>query len=131
VTPAPATWVCPGCSGQVHAEGATERDPLRCEDCSARYRHPRLALLLSLVLPGLGSLYQRRWLWGGLVLVAGTGAFVWTVWRLAVHLLAAWEGTVRFTAMLGDSALGIALVMLSYGVDVLVVWLLRNRLHEY
>jgi hypothetical protein len=90
-----------------------------------------LALLLSLALPGLGSIYQRRWLWGSAVLLGGTAAFAWTVWRLAVHLLAAWNDTVNFKAMLWESALGIALVLLSYGVDVLVVWLLRGRLQQY
>ncbi len=127
-------WACPDCNGAVRAEGATERSPLLCVGCGARYRHPRLALLLSLVLPGLGSLYLRRWVWGGIVFLTGTGTFLWAVWRLKVHLTDAWGKTElqaiqpTIQAMLGDTALGLGLLMLAFGLDVLVVWLLRDRL---
>ncbi len=123
--------------------GGTERDPLQCGGCDARYRHPRLALLLSLALPGLGSLYLRRRLWGGAVLAVGTGAFVWTVWRLAVQLriiaaapAASLKGIPErigadLQPLLQDASLGIGVVMLAYAVDVAVVWLMRDHLQRW
>jgi hypothetical protein len=111
--------------------GSTERDPLQCDGCDARYRHPRLALLLSLALPGLGSLHQRRRLWGAAVFALGTGAFVWTVWRLAVQLRSIARGATDLLPMLQDASLGIGVVMLAYAADVAVVWLRRDHLQRW
>jgi hypothetical protein len=109
---------------------ASEREPVVCRKCEARYRHPRLALLLSAMLPGLGSLAQRRYVWGAVMLLAGSGAFLWTLWRMAVHLQVIAAGSSDLVPLLQDAALGMGLVMLSYGLDVAVVWLLRNRLQR-
>jgi hypothetical protein len=111
--------------------GTTERDALQCGGCGARYRHPRLALLLSVTLPGLGSLLQRRRLWGGTVFVVGTGAFVWTVWRLAVQLRTIARGATDLLPLLQDASLGIGVVMLAYALDVAVVWLRRDHLQRW
>jgi hypothetical protein len=111
--------------------GSTERDPLQCDGCDARYRHPRFALLLSLALPGLGSFNQRRRLWGGAVFVVGTGAFVWTVWRLAVQLRTILQGATDLLPLLQDASLGIGVVMLAYAMDVAVVWLWRDHLQRW
>lgn len=124
------SWRCPACGGVVRMTGTNERSPLECDGCDARYRHPRLALLLSLALPGLGSLYQRRSLWGGTVFVAGTGAFVWTLWRLVVQLRAIVEGATDLLPLLQDASLGTGVVMLAYALDITVVWLRRDHLQR-
>jgi len=110
--------------------GASERQPLVCQDCNARFRHPRVALLLSATLPGLGSLSQRRYLWGGALFLGGTGAFMWTLWRLAVQLKAIAAGSNDLKPLLQDAALGIGIVMLSYALDFASVWLRRGSLRR-
>ena len=122
---------CPECGGEARPEGITEREPVRCADCGRRYRNPRLALLLSLALPGLGSLYLGRRIWGGAVLLSGTAAFGWTVFRMYVHIHRAWVSSLAdIGAIVADSTLGVVLVLLSYSVDVLVLWLRRGSLVE-
>jgi hypothetical protein len=121
-------WTCPACGGEVRA-GSTEREPVRCGGCGAGYRHPRLALLLSLALPGLGSIVQGRRIWGLAVLAFGTGAFLGALWRLVVHLRVALGGAEPdLVRLLADAGIGIALVVAAYLADLLVVWLRRDRL---
>ena len=123
------TWVCPHCGGVVRPSGPTEREPLRCDDCGVRYRHPRMALLLSLVLPGLGSIYLGHRLWGAAILVAGTAAFLGALGRLAVHFTRVLGGAAPdLRGMIAESAIGVGAVLLSYGLDLLRIWLRRDRL---
>jgi len=122
-------WTCPACGGRVTPQGATERDPVACERCAARYRHPRMALILSMVLPGLGSIYLRRYVRGYALLGFGTAAFLGTLARMAMYLLAAYRGGPQpVLAFAADAAIGIGLVVVAYGVDLLVVWRDRRRL---
>jgi hypothetical protein len=113
----------------VVPEGQTEREPVRCLACGARYRNPRLAILLSLALPGLGSIRQRHPIWGTTILVLGTGAFLWTVWRIFEHVRTVMStDRPQLLRLLLEAGLGTGLVILTYLVDLLVVWLRRNRL---
>jgi len=128
--PAPArTWNCPACAGSVGPAGPTERDGLVCERCAARYRHPRMALILSMVLPGLGSIYLRRTLRGVAALGFGSAAFLGTLARMATYLLAAYRGEPQSIAVfVRDAAIGNGLVIAAYAFDLALVWRDRGRL---
>ena len=120
---------CPDCDGPIRAVGPTERQPLQCESCDARFQNPRLAFLLSLVLPGLGSIYQRRLMWGVPVLLAGTGAFGWAVWRIGIRMLHVWESNeIDLAGLIHDATVGVLLVVLAFVADLLVIWVLRDHL---
>lgn len=122
-------WTCTACGGSVVPEGVTEREPVRCRACGARYRHPRLAILLSLALPGLGSIRQRHRIWGTTILVLGSGAFLWTVWRIFDHVRRVMSTDhPQLLRLLVEAGTGTGLVILAYLVDLLVVWLRRNQL---
>ena len=124
-----ARWVCPECGGDVRAEGRTEREAVRCGGCGVRFRHPRMAVLLSLALPGLGSIHQRHRLFGAAVMGFGSAAFGGTVWRIFQHLRQVLvEGVADVAGILVDSAIGTGLVILAYLLDLLVVWVRRGRL---
>jgi hypothetical protein len=88
-----------------------------------------MALILSMVLPGLGSIYLRRYLRGLAALGFGSAAFLGTLARMATYLLAAYRGepqsVLAFTA---DAAIGTGLVVLAYAFDLLAVWRDRGRL---
>ena len=61
--------------------------------------------------------------------MAGTLAFVWTVWRMGVHVYRAAAGEESdLVAFLAEVALGTGLVIASYLVDLGVVWLRRGKL---
>ncbi len=122
-------WACPECGGDVRPEGRTEREPVRCGACGARFRHPRMAVLLSLALPGLGSIHQRHRFFGAAVMGFGSAAFGATVWRIFHHLRRVLvEDVADVAGILVDSAIGTGLVVLAYLVDLLVVWARRGRL---
>ena len=125
------SWPCPQCDGVVRQVAPTEREPLRCDRCGARFRHPRMAMLLSCVLPGLGSIVQRRWLWGMAMLALGTVAFLGTLWRLISYLLRVLAtGQTETLRTLGEFAVGLAIVVLAYVLDLLVLWLRRDHLRR-
>ena len=122
-------WTCPACGGMVRPEGATERQPVLCEGCGAHYRHPRMAVLLALAAPGLGSIYQRHYLWGSLAMALGTGAFVVTMWRIFASLYwAIVDGSPNPVAILVEGSIGVAVVMGAYVLDLAAVWWRRHRL---
>lgn len=122
-------WICPACGGRVAPQGPTERDAVACERCGARYRHPGMALILSMVLPGLGSIYLRRRLRGFAALGFGSAVFLGTLARMATYLLAAYHGEPQSVASFAaDAAIGIGLVMAAYCFDLLAVWRDRGRL---
>ena len=123
------TWICPGCGGRVAPQGPTERDAVACERCGERYRHPGMALVLSMVLPGLGSIYLRRRLRGFALLGFGSAAFLGTLARMGTYLLAAFHGEPQpISSFVADAAIGIGLVMAAYALDLLLVWRDRGRL---
>ena len=126
------SWSCPACGGTARPEGEVESRGLRCEGCGARYRHPRMAMLLALALPGWGSIHQKRRFTGIVILAFGSAAFAWTVWRMWFHvrhaLLQEDAGLAGVRALMHDVALGIGLVIASYLIDLLLVWVRRNRL---
>jgi len=104
---------------------------LRCDKCGARFRHPRMAMLLSCVLPGLGSIVQGRWLWGMAMLALGTAAFLGTIWRLITYLMRVLAtGRTATLQTLAEFAAGLALVILAYLLDLLVIWLRRDHLQR-
>jgi len=113
----------------VTPQGPTERDAVVCEACAARYRHPRMALILSMALPGLGSIYLRRYVRGFAALGFGSSAFLGTLARMATYLLAAYRGEPQpVLAFAADAAIGIGLVTATYAFDLLAVWRDRGRL---
>lgn len=102
---------------------------MACERCGARYRHPGMALVLSMVLPGLGSIYLRRPLRGYAALGFGSAAFLGTLARMATYLLAAYRGEPQsILAFVTDAAIGTGLVVVAYALDLLCVWRDRGRL---
>jgi hypothetical protein len=88
-----------------------------------------MAMLLSLALPGLGSIRQGRWLWGLALMVFGFGAFVWTLWRIFVHLqMVLVTDRPQLLQLLIEAGFGIALVVVIYLIDLAAVWVRRNTL---
>lgn len=88
-----------------------------------------MALLLALAVPGLGSVYQRRWAWGLGVMALGTAAFVATLARIGWHLYRVIVvGTAEPLRIIGESAVGTGIVILAYGLDLALVWWRRDRL---
>ena len=122
-------WTCPECRGAVRQEGPNERVPIRCEACGTRYRHPRLPMLLSLALPGLGSIVEGRRLWGVAVFAFGTGAFLGAAWKIFRHLRVVLAGgSADLEGLVLDAGVGTVLVVIAYCLDLLVIWLRRDHL---
>jgi hypothetical protein len=88
-----------------------------------------MALVLSMVLPGLGSIYLRRRARGLAALGFGSAVFLGTLARMGTYLLAAYRGAPQSViAFTTDAAIGIGLVVLAYAFDLLAVWRDRDRL---
>jgi len=88
-----------------------------------------MAVLLSLALPGLGSIYQRHVVWGSALLGLGTALFLGSLDRILMRLRAALAGEiVDLGGLLLEAAAGIGLILVTYAVDLAAVWSRRGRL---
>lgn len=81
-------------------------------------RNPKIAAILSFVAPGLGQLYNREWLKGGIILTLVLGAVAYYIWTAVNAVLMGATPEAVETLLQGTGWVFIVLTVVQIGAAV-------------